>query len=149
MNRKRIIIFAVLIAFQISAVAFLFIKTASIKNYATKNNTIVHIRCTAYDPFHPLKGRYAHLTLNKDDIKACEEQTGIELKNVQKVAGDYYLQEEYALTIDAMEREDFNTLNPVLELYVGKNGTVVQKALYVTFNGKELPIEQYIKDYAL
>ena len=149
MNRKKIIALIALIVFQLSAVTALFIKTASIKNYATKNNTIVRIRCTAYDPFHPLKGRYAHLTLDNDDIKNAEIQMGINLKKVQQTAGDYYLQEEYALTLDAMSRNDFNALNPVLELYVGKNGTVVQKALYVTFNGKELPIEQYIKDYAL
>ena len=48
-----------------------------------------------------------------------------------------------------MKQNDFNALEPVLELYVGKNGSVIQKELYVHYNGAELPVEQYIKDYAL
>ena len=48
-----------------------------------------------------------------------------------------------------MGNRNFNELNPVLELYVGKDGSVVQKGLYVNYNGKEMPIEQYIKNYRI
>ena len=47
-----------------------------------------------------------------------------------------------------MGRKNFNDLEPELEIYVGRDGTIVQKELYVHFNGAELPVEQYIKNYA-
>ena len=149
MNKKIIIIFFATVVFQIFAVSFLFIKTASIKRYAVKNNYIARISCTAYDPFNPLKGRYVQLTLNKEDVKQAELQTGISFKNIYRKANEYYLPEEYALSVDAMGNRNFNELNPVLELYVGKDGSVVQKGLYVNYNGKEMPIEQYIKNYRI
>lgn len=149
MTKKKIITLSILIVFQLSVIASMFIKASAIRNYAKKNNTIIRVRCTAYDPFHPLKGRYVQLTLDSDDIKAAEESLGLKLSDIWKTANAYYLQEEYALIIDSMKQNDFNTLEPVLELYVGKNGSVIQKELYVHYNGAELPVEQYIKDYAL
>ena len=149
MTKKKIITLSILIVFQLSVIASMFIKAGAIRNYAKKNDTIIRIRCTAYDPFHPLKGRYVQLTLDFDDIQAAEEKLGLKLSDIRKTANAYYLQEEYALIIDSMKQNDFNTLEPVLELYVGKNGSVIQKELYVHYNGAELPVEQYIKDYAL
>ncbi|BDC92467.1 hypothetical protein [Treponema bryantii] len=149
MNRKKIIALSILIVFQLSVIAVMFIKAAAVRSYAKKNDTIVRVRCTAYDPFHPLKGRYVQLNLNDDDIKDAENKTGFKLANIQKTADAYYLQEEYALIVDSMNNNDFNELEPVLELYIGKNGSIIQKELYVHHNGAELPIEQYIKDYAL
>ena len=149
MTKKKIITLSILIVFQLSVIASMFIKAGAIRNYAKKNDTIIRVRCTAYDPFHPLKGRYVQLTLDSDDIKAAEETLGLKLSDIWKTANAYYLQEEYALIIDSMKQNDFNTLEPVLELYVGKNGSVIQKELYVHYNGAELPVEQYIKDYAL
>ena len=149
MSKKKIITLSILIVFQLSVIAVMFIKAGAIRSYAKKNDTIIRIRCTAYDPFHPLKGRYVQLSLDTDDIKAAEDRLSLKLSDIQKTANAYYLQEEYALIIDSMNRKDFNSLEPVLELYVGKKGAVIQKELYVHYKGAELPIEQYIKDYAL
>ncbi len=148
MNKKKIILLALIILLQISVISAMFIKTAAIKRYALKNNTVVRIRCYAYDPFHPLKGRYAQLRLNWDDINEIEEKLGYKIKNASDTIDEYYLQEEYALTIDAMSNSDFNLLEPTLEIYVGKDGTAVQKELYVHVDGKEIPIEEYIKNKA-
>ena len=149
MNRKKFITVLILIVFQLSVIAAMFIKAGTIRNYAIKNDTIIRVRCTAFDPFHPLKGRYIQLSLDSDDIIEAENKTGFKLWNIRKTADAYYVQEEYALIVDSMKNSDFNALEPVLELYVGKNGSVIQKGLYVHYNGTELPIEQYIKDYAL
>lgn len=149
MSKKKIITLSILIVFQLSVIAVMFIKAGAIRSYAKKNDTIIRIRCTAFDPFHPLKGRYVQLSLDTDDIKAAEDRLSLKLSDIQKTANAYYLQEEYALIIDSMNRKDFNSLEPVLELYVGKKGAVIQKELYVHYKGAELPIEQYIKDYAL
>ena len=149
MSKKKIITLSILIVFQLSVIAVMFIKAGAIRSYAKKNDTIIRIRCTAFDPFHPLKGRYVQLSLDIDDIKAAEDRLNLKLSDIQKTANAYYLQEEYALIIDSMNRKDFNSLEPVLELYVGKKGAVIQKELYVHYKGAELPIEQYIKDYAL
>lgn len=148
MIKKVIISISLLIVFQLAVISAMFIKPAAVKHYAEKNNTIFRIRCTAYDPFNSLKGRYAQLNLNKDDIEKIEAHLDYKLKNVYKAANEYYLQEEYALTLDAMGRKNFNDLEPELEIYVGRDGTIVQKELYVHFNGAELPVEQYIKNYA-
>ena len=149
MPKKKIITLSILIVFQISVIAAMFIKAGAIKNYAIKNDSIIRVHCTAYDPFHPLKGRYVQLTLNSDDIKSAQAELGCNLSGIWKSANAYYLQEEYALIMDSMNWKDFNSLDPVLELYVGKNGSVIQKAMYVHHNAQELPIEQYIKDYKL
>lgn len=149
MPKKKIVTLSILIVFQLSVIATMFIKAGAIRSYAKKNDTIIRIRCTAFDPFHPLKGRYVQLSLDTDDIKAAEDRLNLKLSQIQKTANAYYLQEEYALIIDSMNRKDFNSLEPVLELYVGKKGAVIQKELYVHYKGAELPIEQYIKDYAL
>ena len=148
MNKKKIILLSLIILLQISVISAMFIKTAAIKRYALKNNTVVRVRCYAYDPFHPLKGRYAQLRLNWDDINEIEEKLGYKIKNASDTIDEYYLQEEYALTIDAMSNSDFNLLEPTLEIYVGKDGTAVQKELYVHVDGKEIPIEEYIKNKA-
>ncbi len=149
MYRKKIISLCILIIFQILVIAMLFIKAGTIKSYAKKNDTVIRIRCTAHDPFHPLKGRYVQLHLNYEDIQAAENKTGFDLSHIQKNADAYYLQEEYALIVDSMSNNNFNELEPVLEVYVGKNGAVIQKELYVHYKGNELPIEQYIKDYKM
>ena len=146
-SKKQItlILLGCIIIFQIAVVSTMFIKTALIKRYAKTHDSIVRISCVASDPFHPLKGRYAQLQLNWDDLSAAEAKLGLKLKNVYDTVNQYYLQEEYAQTIDAMSNRDFNALEPVLEIYVGKDGTAVQKELYVHVNGIELPIEDYIK----
>ena len=149
MPKKKIITLSVLIVFQLSVIAVMFIKAGVIKNYARKNDTIIRVRCTAYDPFHPLKGRYVQLTLNSEDIQSAQDKLGCDLSDIRKTANAYYLQEEYALIVDSMNWKDFNSLEPILELYVGKNGAVIQKALYVHLKGQKLPIEQYIKDYKM
>lgn len=146
MNKKKLILLPLLILLQLSVVSTMFIKTAAIKKYAVENNTMERIRCYAYDPFHPLKGRYAQLRLNWDDINEIEEKLGYKIKNASDTIDEYYLQEEYALTIDAMSNRDFNLLEPTLEIYVGKDGTAVQKELYVHVDGREMPIEEYIRN---
>ncbi|MBR7064860.1 MAG: hypothetical protein IKI31_06930 [Treponema sp.] len=146
MNKKKLILLFALIVLQLSVMSTMFIKSAYIKNYAIKNNTIFRLRCTAYDPFHPLKGRYAQLNLEWDDIKEIENRLGYSLKNVYDTINKYYLQEEYALSIEALSNNDFNALEPVLEIYVGKDGTCVQKELYVHVDGTELTVEDYIRN---
>ena len=149
MHRKKLITLSILIVFQLSVIAAMFIKAGAIKNYARKNDTIIRVRCTAYDPFHPLKGHYVQLTLNSEDIQSAQDKIGCDLSDIRKTANAYYLQEEYALIIDSMNWKDFNSLDPVLELYVGKSGAVIQKALYVHNNNQELPIEEYIREYKM
>ena len=149
MNKKKIITLSSVIVFQLSVIAGMFMKAAAIRNYARKNDTIIRVRCSAWDPFHPLKGRYVRLNLNEEDIAQAEKKTGFKLSDIKKNADAYYLQEEYALIVDSMNNSDFNALEPVLELYVGKKGAFIQKGLYVHHNGTELPIEEYIKDYTL
>lgn len=146
MNKKKLILLPAIIILQIAVISAMFIKPAAIKRYAVKNNTIFRIRCSAYDPFHPLKGRYAQLQLNGEDLLKIQETLGFRPKNVYDSVNQYYLQEEYAMTIDAMSNQDFNALEPVLEIYVGKDGTAVQKELYVHVDGRELPIEEYIRN---
>lgn len=146
MNKKKLILIFALIVLQLSVISTMFIKSAYIKKYAIKNNTIFRLRCTAYDPFHPLKGRYAQLNLEWDDIKEIENRLGYRLKNVYDTINKYYLQEEYALSIEALSNNDFNALEPVLEIYVGKDGTCVQKELYVHVDGTELTVEDYIRN---
>ena len=77
-NNKKILLslmFA-LIILQISVIGAMFIKTAAIKKYAVNQNTIIRLNCSAYDPFHPLKGRYAQLQINWEDVKKTEDLNG-------------------------------------------------------------------------
>lgn len=58
---------------------------------------------------------------------------------------EYYMQENYARYVDRIQGNDFNALEPVLSLYVGKNGRCVQKGLTVLDNGERIPIEEYCR----
>ena len=53
---------------------------------------------------------------------------------------EYYMQENHALHLDSLQTEDFNALNPRLELYVDKNGRCIQKELYLA----GLPLADYM-----
>ena len=56
---------------------------------------------------------------------------------------EYYMQEDYARYVDTIRWDDFNALEPVLSLYVGKDGRCVQKDLTVMYEGRRIPIEEY------
>lgn len=58
---------------------------------------------------------------------------------------EYYMQENYARYVDRIRWDDFNALEPVLSLYVGKNGRCVQKGLTVLDSGERIPIEEYCR----
>lgn len=143
LQKKHLI--AVVILFQLVVVASMFMKAWRIKHYAVKNNTIVRISCTAYDPFNPFKGRYVRLTLSQNDLESEGKKLGIDLQKLSKNCSDYYMQENYANFIDKISSKNLNDLNPVLEVYVDKKGGAIQKALLVQENNKEIPIEEYIR----
>lgn len=44
----------------------------------------------------------------------------------------YYMQEEHADRVDKMTRNEFEKLNPVLEIWLSKNGEAVQKKLVLS-----------------
>ena len=58
---------------------------------------------------------------------------------------EYYMQENYARLVDRIQWNDFNALEPVLSLYVGKDGRCVQKGLSVLDEGERIPIEEYCR----
>ena len=58
---------------------------------------------------------------------------------------EYYMQENYARIVDRIQWSDFNALEPVLSLYVGKDGRCVQKGLTVLDAGERIPIEEYCR----
>ena len=58
---------------------------------------------------------------------------------------EYYMQENYARLVDRIQWDNFNALEPVLSLYVGKDGRCVQKGLTVLDAGERIPIEEYCR----
>lgn len=58
---------------------------------------------------------------------------------------EYYMQENYARLVDRIQWNDFNALEPVLSLYVGKDGRCVQKDLTVLDAGERIAIEEYCR----
>ena len=44
----------------------------------------------------------------------------------------YYMQEEHADILDKMTRNEFEKLNPVLEIWLSKNGEAIQKKLVLS-----------------
>ena len=141
--KKMALILAVVL--QLSVIAAMFIKADSIKNEAVKNNSIIRLSCTAYDPFDPFKGRYVRLSINRDELEAAGRRLGLDLSSLAKTSCDYYMQENYAREVDKINWQDFNNLKPVLELYVDKKGRAIQKDLLVFDGTKEIPIEEYIR----
>ena len=141
--KKMALILAVVL--QLSVIAAMFIRAGAIKNEAVKNNSIIRLSCTAYDPFDPFKGRYVRLSINRDELEAAGRRLGLDLSSLAKTSCDYYMQENYAREVDKINWQDFNNLKPVLELYVDKKGRAIQKALLVFDGTKEIPIEEYIR----
>lgn len=142
--KKMALILAVVL--QLSVIAAMFIKAEAIKNEAVKNNSIIRLSCTAYDPFDPFKGRYVRLSINREELDAAVARLGLDLSRLAKTSCDYYMQENYAREVDKINWQDFNGLNPVLELYVDKKGRAIQKALLVHNGSQEIPIEEYIRE---
>ncbi len=141
--KKLILVLAVV--FQISVIAAMFIRAAAIKSEAIKNNLVIRLSCTAYDPFDPFKGRYVRLSINREELDAAGARLGLDLSRLAKTSCDYYMQENYAREVDKINWQDFNGLNPVLELYVDKKGRAIQKALLVHNGNQEIQIEEYIR----
>ena len=144
LQKKILLVF--LILFQIAIVASMFVRASLIKREAVKNGTIVRLSCTAYDPFDPFKGRYVKLSVSEEDLKSEGEKLGLDLSKLSKTCSDYYMQEDYADFVDKMHWKDFNDLKPILELYVDKKGSAIQKSLLVHENEEEIPIEKYISE---
>lgn len=181
--------FSAALLFDLVVLISLLIKPLSIRSYAEKNNKILRLECSLYDPFDPMKGRYVSLTfeetkgmlfdlmIDESILKNTEDdkfkydfplvyavfendEKGIsrlkeitlerpeELKLFIRVPAHYYrntdefvldvdfdryyLQEEYADKLDHMSASRFKELNPVLELWVGKNGDAIQKDLVLS-----------------
>jgi len=141
--KKLALVLAVVL--QLSVIAAMFIRADAIKNDAVKNNSIIRLSCTAYDPFDPFKGRYVRLSINRKELEAAGERFGLDLSSLAETSCDYYMQENYAREVDKINWQDFNGLNPVLELYVDKKGRAIQKALLVSSGSQEIPIEEYIR----
>jgi uncharacterized membrane-anchored protein len=59
--------------------------------------------------------------------------------------GEYYMQEDYARYVDGIHWDDFNALEPVLSLYVSKDGRCVQQGLTVLDGGTRVSIEDYCR----
>ncbi len=58
---------------------------------------------------------------------------------------EYYMQEDYARYVDGIHWDDFNALEPVLSLYVAKDGRCIQQGLTVLDAGDRISIEDYCR----
>lgn len=131
--KTKTVIFAVAVIFQLAVLSAIVTRSVRIKDYAQKHGTIMVFKCSAYDPYHPFKGRYVKLTIldkTYPDAKKYDE---------------YYLQESYADIVDAINWRDFNDMDPELELYVDDKGRAVQKTLTVLIDGNRMSIEDYCR----
>lgn len=115
---KKIIFTIAAIVFQITVLTYFTKYSLMIKKSAEQNGKIVSLKCQAYDPYDPFKGRYLR-------VRITEENPYI------KDTTDYYLQENYADIVDRMSNRDFDSLDPELELYVDEKGRFVQKGMTV------------------
>ena len=104
--KKIALILAVVL--QLSVIAAMFIRANAIKNEAVKNNSIIRLSCTAYDPFNPFKGRYVRLSIKRDELEAAGRRLGLDLSGLAKTSCDYYMQENYAREVDKINWQDFN-----------------------------------------
>ena len=58
---------------------------------------------------------------------------------------EYYMQENYARYVDKIHWDDFNALEPVLSLYVAKDGRCIQQGLTVVDGEERISIEEYCR----
>lgn len=131
--KTRIVCFVFTFLLELSVLTGIITYCNRIKHSAEKNGTIVVLECTAYDPYHPFKGRYVKLNIvDKESPYA-------------KTHDEYYLNERYANIVDSIRWSEFNDLKPELELYVDNKGRAVQKSLTVLVDGKRMTIEDYCR----
>lgn len=136
-SMKTKILFSCAVVIQLCVMFFLIFYSIGITKSAEKSGRIAVYNCTAYDPFHPFKGRYLDLTVTT--------------KNT--VVGDrlsYYIQENLADNYNKLSNRQIESLKPQIEVYVDSKGRYVQKALTVEIidgqNQKvRIPIEEYLK----
>lgn len=136
MKKKNIVFMICALVVQLAALTYFALYSINIKNSAEKDGRIVKIACTAYDPYHPFKGRYILLTTSENAY----------IKN----RAEYYLQENFADKVDAMNWKDFNELKPVLELYVDSKDQFVIKGVTVLATpcdeSSRIQIEEYLEN---
>ena len=97
-----------------------------------------------------------------DDKKNILDDTSLRFVNAKAVFheeyvkitfdfGKYFLNEELSFYADKITSLEFNSLNPLLELYYDGKGAVIQKALsfYLNDEKKRITIEDYIKNYKM
>lgn len=131
--KTRFIIFISAFILEVAVLISIVSYCVRIKKSAEKNGTVIVLECTAYDPYHPFKGRYVKLNIvDKESPYA-------------KTHNEYYLNERYANIVDSINWNDFNNMKPELELFVDQKGRAVQKSLTVLSDGKRMPIEEYCK----
>lgn len=131
--KTRIVCFVFTFLLELSVLTGIITYCNRIKHSAEKNGNIVVLECTAYDPYHPFKGRYVKLNIvDKESPYA-------------KTHDEYYLNERYANIVDSIRWLEFNDLKPELELYVDNKGRAVQKSLTVLVDGKRMTIEDYCR----
>lgn len=131
--KNRLLIFLAATLLELLILAGIVTYCYRVKTSAEKNGTIVVLECTAYDPYHPFKGRYVKLNIvDKESPYA-------------KTHDEYYLNERYANIVDAINWRDFNDMKPELELYVDHKGRAVQKSLTVLNGEQRMPIEEYCR----
>ena len=58
---------------------------------------------------------------------------------------EYYMQENFARYADSIRWDDFNALEPVLSVYVAKNGTCIQQGLTVQDGAERIAFEEYCR----
>ena len=61
--RKTIPFFIIAVIIQLGVIAFMLLRSSSIKREAEKTNRIASFKCEMRDPYNPFKGRYVELTL--------------------------------------------------------------------------------------
>ncbi|MBP5463911.1 MAG: GDYXXLXY domain-containing protein [Treponema sp.] len=58
---------------------------------------------------------------------------------------EYYMQENFAAYADSIRWDDFNTLEPILSLYVARDGRCIQKDLTVLDGQERIAFEDYCR----
>lgn len=66
---KNKIKFLIPIVFQFIVLVFLIIKPVLIQSDAEKNNRILRLECSLYDPYDVMKGRYVELSIKENSLK--------------------------------------------------------------------------------
>lgn len=147
-NKKFYIVLFSILVFQFAVMTVSLTSNKRVQKYAEKNNRVIRLECSFYDPFDPLHGRYISLRIDESQVtKKMLEDLGIEKLDLSKVK-KYYTQENFAKYTDRIRWEEHNIMEPVIEIYVSKTGYCMQKVLTVKdteLNGRRVSIEEYCR----